>query len=199
MLNKIPLDLKTKILILSMALVILALIIVLLIPKKNTPQITNVNPVTEVNQKTSSTNEITIAPIKVDKFRTEVPTNIVVPSKTTKLTEAEKKEIAIPIVVMPAAPGTESSFRSFDIKAEAGIFTPNKIIVKLGDTVHINFTAIDKDYDIVFPSYGMKQSAKKGQTKILEFQASNEGSFLYYCEICGGEQSTTKGNVIIVK
>jgi heme/copper-type cytochrome/quinol oxidase subunit 2 len=198
-------DKKIKIIMAAMALVILVLIIILAIPKKNTPTIVDTNNTeettttnTKVETNTVGTIRATTTEIK-DKFRAEVPKNIVIPTQETKLTEAEKKEIALPTVVMPAAPGVESSFRSFDIKAEGGVFTPNKIIARLGDTVHINFTAVDKDYDIMFPSYNMRQTAKQGQTKVLEFQAVSEGSFLYYCNKCGGEQSTTKGNIIIAK
>jgi len=105
----------------------------------------------------------------------------------------------LPTVVAPAAPGVESNYRSFDIKAEEGKFIPNKIIANQGDTVHINFTAVDKGYDIIFPSYGMKQIAKIGQTKVLEFQALSDGSFLYYCEVCGGADSLATGQIIVVK
>jgi len=198
-------DSRTKIIVAVLAVVILVFVIFLLLPKNNgvkTP-IANNNQTggqTAVDNGTSTvptdTGKTTVVK---DQFRADVPANTVVPDKNTVLTDAQKKEIAIPTVVTPAAPGVESQFRSFDIKAEGGVFTPSKIIANVGDTIHVNFTAVDKDYDIVFPSYNMKQTAKKGQTKILEFQAVTDGSFTYYCEICGGPASTAKGNIIIVK
>lgn len=134
-----------------------------------------------------------------DPFRQEAPVITRIPDANEILPAAQQKEIAVPTVVVPAAPGVDSKFRNFDITAEGGKFIPEKIIVQVGDTVHINFTAVDKDYDITFPSYNMKQTAKQGQTKILEFQAVQDGSFLYYCESCGGAEGMTKGNIIIVK
>jgi len=134
-----------------------------------------------------------------DVFRQEVPVNVKVPEVNTVLSEAEKKVIAVPTVVVPAAPGATAQLRNFNIFAEGGKFIPSQIIANVGDTVHINFTAVDKDYDIVFPSYNMKQVATQGQTKILEFQALEDGSFLYYCESCGGSNSATDGKIIIVK
>lgn len=134
-----------------------------------------------------------------DPFRQEAPVITRIPDANEVLPAAQQKEIAVPTVVVPAAPGVDSKFRNFDITAENGNFIPEKIIVQVGDTVHINFAAVDKDYDITFPSYNMKQIAKQGQTKILEFQAVQDGSFLYYCESCGGAEGTTKGNIIIVK
>ncbi len=134
-----------------------------------------------------------------DKFRTEVPANTQVPGMDAKLTEAQKKDIAVPSIVTPAAPGASTSFRSFSISGEGGKFIPSQIIVHQNDIVHVNFTAMDKDYDIVFPSYGMHQTAKKGEKKVLEFQAVSEGSFTYYCDSCGGPTSPASGKIIVVK
>jgi hypothetical protein len=43
----------------------------------------------------------------------------------------------------------------------------------------------------------MKQTADKGQTKALEFQAVNSGKFTYYCDLCGGLTSKTIGYIIV--
>ena len=203
--GKVSLFQNKKVIIPVAVVVVLVLAIVILALTKsnnNVAQVPTGNGSTETPVVTETptgdqTTGTSTAP--VDKFRSEVPTDIVVPDQNTKLTEAEKKITAIPTVVTAAAPGVEAQFRSFDIKAEGGVFTPSKIIARVGDTVHVNFTAVDKAYDIVFPSYNMKQTAKQGQTKILEFQAVAEGSFLYYCDSCGGETSATKGNIIIAK
>jgi plastocyanin len=125
--------------------------------------------------------------------RTAVPENIKIPEVGEK-TEAG---VAAPTSVSAAAPGVEAKYRSFNIKGETGSFSPMTFIVKKGDTVHINFLAVDKDYDITFPDYGMKQTAKKGETKVLEFQAVTEGKFTYYCEACGGLAGTAKGYFIV--
>lgn len=195
---------KKKITIIAvMAVILVALIVVLLTNKKtvNSPSTpVNVEP---TEQEVAIPSEAAAPELgtnqQEDKFRAEVPAEIKVPGKDTELSEAEKKEIALPTVVTPAAPGIEAQFRSFDIMAEGDKFIPSKVIANVGDTVHINFTAVDKAYDIVFPSYNMKQTAKKGETKILEFQAVMAGDFLYYCEACGGATSGTKGNIIIVE
>ena len=134
-----------------------------------------------------------------DPFREEAPAITRIPSANEVLPAEQQKIIAVPTVVVPAAPGVESSFRNFNISGEGGKFVPEKIIAQVGDTIHINFTAVDKDYDIVFPSYNMKQSAKISQTKILEFQALKDGSFIYFCESCGGVNGEAKGNIIIIK
>lgn len=196
-----------KMILIIVAAIVLILIVVLISTTFKSKDKTQ-NPVNNETTTTEGTvtegeegvsSETATSTLVKDKFREEVPANIVVPDQNTVLTEEEKKVTAVPTVVTAAAPGVEAQFRSFDIKAEGGVFTPSRIIARVGDTVHINFTAVDKAYDIVFPSYNMKQTAKQGQTKILEFQAVSEGSFLYYCDSCGGEKSSTKGNIVIAK
>jgi len=125
----------------------------------------------------------------------EVPENITVPELEDQL---ENKEIAVPLTVSKAGPQTEAMFRRFEISAEKDKYSPSEVIVNEKDTVHIDFTAIDKEYDITFPDYGMKQTAKPGEKKILEFQALTSGKFLYYCDLCGGIEGKTKGYIIVV-
>ncbi len=127
--------------------------------------------------------------------RSEVPSGIVVPDQNATNTP---KDIAVPKVSIPAAPGVTSLLRVFDIKAEKGVFSPSTVTAYVGDVIHVNFTAVDKGYDITFPDYGMKQVAGKGETKVLEFQAGSSGKFTYYCNSCGGLDSQTKGYIIIV-
>lgn len=113
--------------------------------------------------------------------------------------QVSDNNIAVPIAVTGVVPGSDKKVRTYDITANGGVFAPSTIIGNQGDTIHINFTAVDKDYDITFPDYSMKQTAKKGEKKILEFQAQNEGKFVYYCESCGGINSSAKGFIIVAK
>lgn len=204
--GKIKSTLNKKAILIIAVVIVLILIVVLISTNfkskdgsQNSVENNTTTEGTVTEGETGAPTEAATSTLVKDKFREEVPANIVVPDQNTVLTEEEKKVTAVPTVVTAAAPGVEAQFRSFDIKAENGVFTPSRIIARVGDTVHINFTAVDKAYDIVFPSYNMKQTAKQGATKILEFQAVSEGSFLYYCDSCGGENSSTKGNIVIAK
>ena len=124
-----------------------------------------------------------------------VPTGIQVVGQNATNTA---KDIAVPKVVIPAAPGVSASLRVFDISGNNGVFSPSTVTAYVGDTVHVNFTAVDKPYDITFPDYSMKQTAQKGETKVLEFQATTAGKFTYYCDSCGGLKSNAVGYMIIV-
>lgn len=125
----------------------------------------------------------------------EVPEGVKVPEVGSEV----EKGVAVPEAVAPASTSGSNKFRIFSIKAEGDKYSPNTIIVNVGDIIHINFSAVDKTYDLTIPDYGMKQTAEKGETKILEFQAVNTGKFTYYCEVCGGLKSDAKGYIIIAK
>jgi len=131
--------------------------------------------------------------------RKPVPVGVRVPTENEVTPETLKDIIAVPREVLPAAPGVESQIRVFDIRGENGKFIPEKVIVNFNDTVRINFTAVDGDYDVIFTGYNMMQSAKAGETKILEFEANRDGRFSYYCETCGGFPRGTSGEIIVVK
>ena len=193
---------RESVIIFSGLIVILILVLLVVInPWKNFSG----GPGTPIKTESAPTNQATgqvVVPTSTDSasFRAPVPANIVVPEKNTVLTGEQAKVIAVPTVVVPAAAQGSAHYRSFDIKGEWGLFIPSQITAYLGDRVHINLTAVDNDYDIVFPSYGMMISAKKGDTKFLEFAAMFEGSFDYYCSnACGGLSGPTKWKIIIVK
>jgi plastocyanin len=131
--------------------------------------------------------------------RKEVPVGVKVPAPNDIIPDNLKNEIAVPSAAIPAAPGIEAQNRIFNIRGEGGKFIPSKVIANYNDTVHIEFTAVDRDYDIVFSGYNMSQSAKKGQTKVIEFQAIQDGRFPYYCSSCGGSVTDAQGEIIIVK
>lgn len=175
-------------------LVILAALIIR--ERMNTVKVSPLVPIAEEQSELSL--PVSSEPDDGDVFRQEVPVGIQVPGVGELLPPAQQKEIAVPDTVLPSAPGSVSNFRNFNISGEGGEFVPKTVIARLGDIININFTAVDQDYDILFPSNGMSQSAKQGQTKFIQFQAVSEGSFLYYCVSCGGPDSQASGKIIVV-
>ncbi|MDP1629601.1 MAG: cupredoxin domain-containing protein [bacterium] len=127
--------------------------------------------------------------------RTEAPANVEVP----EMGEETEEGVAAPEGVAPVSAGGSSKYRIFSIKAEKGVYSPETIIVNKNDVIHIKFTAIDKTYDLTIPDFNMKQTAAKGETKPLEFQATTEGKFAFYCDLCGGLKSNAVGYIIISK
>jgi heme/copper-type cytochrome/quinol oxidase subunit 2 len=176
---------KKNILTIIIVLVIIILAIVLINSKSESP----------VKQEEKNFEEEIISEEQGSLTKQEVPENITVP----ELNETPVDEnVAVPLTVSQAAPGVTAMLRRFEIKAENDEFSPSEIIVNQNDTIHIDFTAVDKEYDMTLPDYGMKAVAAKGETKVFEFQAVGSGKFLYYCDSCGGIESKTQGHITIL-
>lgn len=127
--------------------------------------------------------------------RAEVPSDITVPGAgATNVPDG----MAVPKTEVQAAPGVDSKLRAFDISVNRDEFSPSTVAVNVGDTVHINLTAVDKDYDFTQPDYGFNMPLPKGVKKVLEFQVSNEGKFTFYCKSCGGPDKGPVGYIIVV-
>jgi len=136
----------------------------------------------------------TTAPVAVPGTRAAVSGTIVVPEKgATDVPE----NVAVPTVVGPAGPATSASFRSFDVRAVGDAFVPDTINVYQRDTVRINMTAVDKDYDVTQPDYGFKVLVPKGATKPIEFGATASGKFTFFCAACGGPEKGPVGYLVV--
>lgn len=134
-------------------------------------------------------------PAKMSPTKSKVPAGTVVPEPDSA---GVPGNVALPDVVTAAAPQSGSKFRSFNLRVEGDKFIPDTLAVRVGDTVHVNITAADKDYDFVQPDYGLNGVLPAGQTKILEFQAITEGKYTLYCGKCGGPENGPVGYIIVV-
>ncbi len=77
--------------------------------------------------------------------------------------------------------------RVFSISADNNAFNPPNIIVNEGDVVVIKFTAVDKNYDVSFPDFGIYEAFAKGTTQQISFQAYPYGDYRFFCtKACSG-------------
>lgn len=127
--------------------------------------------------------------------RTEILEKIEAPDETT---EDVPENIAQPIFTREKTDSVNSSLkRIFKIKAEDNKFIPDTIVVNQGDTLSLEITAVDQDYDFVQPDYGLTAKISEGETLRGGFQAADPGKFTFYCEICGGLEEGAKGYIIV--
>ncbi len=90
------------------------------------------------------------------------------------------------------------SERDFSVVLDRDAVTPQKVIVKLLDIVTINFSAVDKSYDMTQPDNGLSWTVPKGGAKSLQFQGSTPGQFTFYCVSCGGPDKGPVGYIVVV-
>ena len=124
-----------------------------------------------------------------------VPSNVVVPVQNASSVPAG---VAAPTIVASGSPSGVTSFRSFNISISGGAFSPSTVIVNQGDTVHINLTAVDGNYDFTQANYGLSLAVAKGQTKVVQFDADTAGKFTFFCASCGGPAKGPTGYVEVV-
>ncbi len=103
--------------------------------------------------------------------------------------------------VTPAStdPNLSTRSRLYAMSASASGFSPNSITVNEYDTVRINFTAADGDYDFSIPYLGVNFSTvPKGMTKLLMFNASGAGVFGFECNTACPQSGKIKGTLTII-
>jgi plastocyanin len=132
--------------------------------------------------------------VEGSKTRLDVPADTKVPDSSSQVSA----DVAKPISVSVAAPGTTSKKRTFTVSINNNDFSPSNVIINVGDIAHIDFTAVDKAYDITQPDYGFQLNIAKGETKLLEGQYPSPGKYVFYCESCGGPDKGPVGYITVV-
>ncbi|HEV7892883.1 MAG TPA: hypothetical protein VGP08_19875 [Pyrinomonadaceae bacterium] len=97
--------------------------------------------------------------------------------------------------------GNENKFRFFssDISnLQLNSQQTLKVYVLADDIVRITLTSQDQDYTVSVPDYGLLANVPQGQTRIMEFQANNPGSFDIVLQGSAGSNSTA-GRLNVIK
>jgi heme/copper-type cytochrome/quinol oxidase subunit 2 len=106
--------------------------------------------------------------------------------------------VAVPVVQAAGNPAGSVDYRSFNISIRGGTFSPDTVIVKQGDTVNLEFTAVDAAYAFTQPDYGFNTPIAEGKPQTIQFQALQTGNFAFYCASCGGPSKGPVGHIIIM-
>ena len=77
-------------------------------------------------------------------------------------------------------------------------FTPNRIEVNKGDTVRLTIQSIDVAHGISIPQFNVSTFLSPGNTTVVEFVASETGSFTFFCNVsCGSGHRGMTGTLIV--
>jgi heme/copper-type cytochrome/quinol oxidase subunit 2 len=147
-----------------------------------------------IKNTTTSTPTAVASDLATSSTRTAAPTNVVVPDKGSSSTPAGT---AVPVVQGAGDPSGDVSYRSFNINIQNGAYTPDTVIVKQGDTVNLELTAVDAAYGFAQPDYGFNAAIPQGKTQTIQFQALQPGNFTFYCASCGGPSKGPVGHIIV--
>jgi plastocyanin len=126
--------------------------------------------------------------------RQAAPSNVKVPEKGMS---DVPKNVAIPTVTAVAGPGRNERLRLFEVNAQGNAYTPDTIIARKGDTVHLTIHAVDRDYNFTQPDYGFNVAIPKGSTQSIEMSVSAPGTFTFFCSTCENKNMT--GQLIVAE
>lgn len=87
---------------------------------------------------------------------------------------------------------------TIDMEAGAFFYNPKEIRVKKGQTVRINFIAVDMMHDMNIDELNVKNPiVKAGESTTIEFVVSETGSFEYYCSVGQHRANGQVGTLIV--
>ena len=96
-------------------------------------------------------------------------------------------------------PALDTKIKFFDLRATKDGFIPSSITVNSGDSVRIDFTAVDGDYDLDFPYLGAYfRVVQKGVTDRLPFDTSLSGTFSFRCRDYCPQGKQIEGKLIVL-
>ncbi len=79
-------------------------------------------------------------------------------------------------------PDSDAKIKFFDLRATEGGFSVPALVVMQGDSLSVDFTAVDGDYDLDIPYLGAYFSAvKRGETRKFPIDTSVVGTFIIEC------------------
>ena len=91
-----------------------------------------------------------------------------------------------------------SQVKEFNIIAKQFSFEPDTITVNKGDRVKLNITSADVTHGFTISEFGVSADLLPGETKIVEFTASESGTYAFFCSVyCGLGHPNMKGKLIV--
>ncbi|MDP3975044.1 MAG: cupredoxin domain-containing protein [Candidatus Jorgensenbacteria bacterium] len=115
----------------------------------------------------------------------------------------------VPVGATPTVPKNEApasanveldtKIKFFDMRAARGGFVPSSITVNKGDSLSVDFTATDGDYDLDIPYLGAYFSVvREGTTRKLPFDTSLPGTFTFQCRDYCPSGGVIRGSLIVL-
>jgi len=93
----------------------------------------------------------------------------------------------------------DGASKEFSLRAEKWSFEPSVITVNKDDLVKLKIKSIDVKHGISIPAFNIESDLNPNEETIIEFKATESGTFTFSCSVqCGLGHNNMKG-VLIVK
>lgn len=101
----------------------------------------------------------------------------------------------------PEVPPT-GAVKRFALTARQWEYNQTRIDVTAGDTVIINVTALDdgvgSGHGFAITAFNVDQSIRGGETRTIQFVATRQGTFTFFCSVpCGAGHNDMRGTLVV--
>ena len=88
--------------------------------------------------------------------------------------------------------------RLIQVRARRFLFDPDKILLRRGEVVTIEFISLDVPMGFNAPDFEMRSDILPGVTTRLRFTPDKVGEFPFHCDIfCGSGHETMAGTLVV--
>ena len=95
-------------------------------------------------------------------------------------------------------PADPSQPREITVTARKFEFSPKTITVRKGESIKLVVTSEDVDHGFSLPAFGVRETIKAKQSKVIEFTPDREGKFEFACSVfCGDGHEDMTGEMIV--
>jgi len=111
----------------------------------------------------------------------------------------EKKAPTTPVAVLKSDK-SKTEIRSYEVKIEKGVFTPQELVIEAGGRVQVGMVAVDADYDVSFATpLGTYLKIKKGEAGVFGFDATKDkiGVYTFACKDFCPQGGNMEGTLIV--
>lgn len=93
--------------------------------------------------------------------------------------------------------GMPENVKTFEVEGKPFEFMPNEIRVKKGDTVKIVFKNTEGFHSFIIDGLAKTKQIPVNETDMVQFVATQSGTFEYYCDVGTHRQQGMVGKLIV--
>jgi cytochrome c oxidase subunit 2 len=93
---------------------------------------------------------------------------------------------------------TGTKERVIKVQAKKFVYTPNRIVLKQGESVVLEFSALDFMHGFKIPDWNIRADLMPGQVTRVPLKPDNAGEFDFLCDnFCGTGHEEMSGKIIV--
>jgi cytochrome c oxidase subunit 2 len=101
-------------------------------------------------------------------------------------------------ILAAAPPDVAAQEKVIQVTAEKFKFTPAVIELKLGETVVLELTTLDRKHGFQVPDLNIDENIEPGKVTHVRIVPAKAGTFLFHCDVfCGSGHEEMTGEIVV--